>query len=137
MGTEQKMKLDRIINLFEGVKVVEDNTKIDFTISYRLGRLSDSARSIIRTYERKQSKLKIETNEKIQALRKGMDTKTDEEKAVISKEVKELNDEFMAKIDNLMEEEEKIEIPLFSAKDFEGKDVPVKFFSLMGDVIKD
>ena len=137
MGTDQKMKLDKIINIFEGIKAVEDNSKLDFTISYRLGRLSDSCRSIIRTYERVQNKLKSETNEKIVALRGKWDEKTDEEKAAISKEVKALNDEFMGKIDDLMEQEEDIKVPELKLKDFEGKDVPVKFFGLLGDVIKE
>ena len=133
MGTSQKLKLEKIVDIFEAIKLV-DELKLDFNLSYRLGRLQDRCKSIIRVYEGAQSKLQSEYAGRAIAMGEG---ETEEEKAAIKEELKKLNAEFMAEINNLLQIEEEITVPELKLKDFQGKEVPAKFFSLMGDVIKE
>lgn len=116
------MKLNKVIEIYEAIKLIEGNTKLDFKISYRLGRIQDKCTSIIKTFESTQNKIK----EKYQKL-----IKPEEE---ISQK---LNAEFVAEINNLLEIEEQIEIPKFNLSDFENKDIPVKFFSAFSEYINE
>lgn len=133
MGTSQKLKLERIIDVFEAIKLVED-LKLDFALSYRLGRLQDRCKSVIRVYEVTQNKLRDEFTLKALALGKG---ETEEEKAAIAEELRKLNSEFLAEVAKLLEIEEEVVIPEFKVADFQGKEIPAKFFSLLGEVIKE
>lgn len=137
MGTPQKLKLDKIVDIFEAIKMVEENTKIDFPVSYRLGRLSERCRSIIKVFEKTQNRLRTEYSEKINAVNKDKDSKSEDEKKAIDTQVRELNDSFISKINELVEVEETIEVPEFKLKEFENKEIPVKFFALMGDLIQE
>lgn len=117
------MKLNKVIEIYEAVKLIESNTKLDFKISYRLGRIQDKCTSIIKTFESTQNKIK----EKYQKLIKPEDTELSQK----------LNAEFFAEINNLLEIEEQIEIPKFNLSDFENKDIPVKFFSAFSEYINE
>ena len=117
------MKLNKVIEIYEAVKLIESNTKLDFKISYRLGRIQDKCTSIIKTFESTQNKIK----EKYQKLIKPEDTELSQK----------LNAEFVAEINNLLEIEEQIEIPKFNLSDFENKDIPVKFFSAFSEYINE
>lgn len=133
MGTAQKLKLEKIVDIFEGIKMV-DELKLDFNLSYRLGRLQDRCKSIIRVYEATQSKLQSEYAGRAMAMGEG---ETEDEKTIIKEELKKLNAEFMVEINKLLQIEEEITIPELKLKDFQGKEIPTKFFSLLGDVIKE
>jgi hypothetical protein len=137
MGTEHKLKLEAVIAIFDSIKDIEGNTKLDTTTAYRLGRLFDRAKSIIRVFEKVQNQLKQEISQKVNDLREDMESKSDAEKAKINKEVRTLNEEFTKKVESMLEQEETIKIPDFNIKDFEGKGVSVKFFSGMADFIKE
>lgn len=115
------MKLNKVIELYEAIKLIESNTKLDFKISYRLGRIQDKCASIIKTFESTQNKIK----EKYQKLLKPEDTEL----------TQKLNNEFFEEINNLLEIEEQIEVPKFNLADFENKDIPVKFFTAFSDYI--
>ena len=117
------MKLNKVIEIYEAVKLIESNTKLDFKISYRLGRIQDKCTSIIKTFESTQNKIK----EKYQKLIKPEDTELSQK----------LNAEFVAEINNLLEIEEQIEISKFNLSDFENKDIPVKFFSAFSEYINE
>lgn len=136
MGTPQKLKLEKIVDVFEAVKLVGD-LKLDFTVSYRLGRLQDKCKSILKVYEEIQGKLQAEYSGKAQEFTSQMEGKTDEEKTALNAEVRKLNNEFVAEINKILQIEEEVPVPDFKLKDFEGKDVPVKFFSMMGELIKE
>jgi hypothetical protein len=136
MGTPQKVKLEKVINMFEGVKSVEDNTKLESNIAYRLGRLSDSCRSAIRTFEKIQNKENSKRQDELNGLQKKYNTKDEQERVAFNVEAKKINDVFQEKIETMMEQEEEIKIPKFKLDDFKDKGVPVKFFSLLGEFIE-
>jgi predicted nucleic acid-binding Zn-ribbon protein len=136
MGTPQKLKLEKIVDVFEAIKLVEE-LKLEFAVSYRLGRLQDRCKSILKVYEQLQSKLQAEYSKKAQVFNSQMEGKSDEEKTALNIEVRNLNNEFVAEINKILQIEEEIVVPDFKLKDFEGKDVPVKFFSMMGELIKE
>lgn len=117
------MKLNKVIEIYEAIKSIEGNTKLDFKISYRLGRIQDKCSSIIKTFESTQNKIK----EKYQKLLKPEDTEL----------TQKLNNEFVEEINSLLSVEEEIEIPKFNLSDFENKDIPVKFFSAFSEYINE
>ncbi len=137
MGTEKTLTIDRILNVYEGIKSVDNNSKLDFKIAYRLGRLSDKCRSVLQTYERLKDKAKKERDFAIEALKKEMENKSEEEKAEITKQAKSIQSDFTDKLETMLLTEEKIEVPELLLKDFEGKEIPVKFFAMLGELIKD
>lgn len=137
MGNEQTVKLEKIIAIFDSIKDIESNTKLETNIAYRLGRVFDRAKSIIRVFEKVQNNLKSEINDKIQALKEDFENKSDAEKIKVQKQIRELNDEFQRKVEQMLEQDETIKIPEFSLRDFEGKGVSVKFFSGMSEFIKE
>lgn len=136
MGTPQKLKVEKIVDVFEAIKLLDD-LKLDFTLSYKLGRLQDRCKSVIKVYERMQTKLQLEYGEKARQLAVTLDDKTEEEKAAINAEVRKVNNEFAIEMGNILQIEEEIVVPQFKLSDFENKDIPVKFFSLMGELINE
>lgn len=136
MGTPKKLKVEKIVDVFEAVKLV-DELKLDFALSYKLGRLQDRCKSVIKVYERMQTKLQLEYGEKARAYTVSLDDKTEEEKAAINAEVRKINNEFAIEMGNILQIEEEIVVPEFKLSDFENKEIPVKFFSLMGELINE
>jgi seryl-tRNA synthetase len=135
MGKEQTLTVDRILSIYQAIQSIEGNTKLDFTVSYRLGRLSDACKSIVKVVEKNEMAKRKAVTEKVNELRKNFDSKTPGEKEEINAEIKKLSEQFTEEVQALNEQEETIKIPEFKLKDFEGKDIPVKFFALMGDII--
>ena len=132
---KEKVTVDRVVSFYEGIKTIEDNNKLDTKISYRLGRLSDGCRSIIRVLERTQNKMKAELSENVQRERKNWDKKSESEREAANAACKILNEDFVAKIDALMDAEEELEVPTLRLSDFDSKDVPVKFYAMFGQYI--
>lgn len=116
------MKLTKVIEVFEAIKLLESNTKLEFKVSYRLGRIQDKCKSIIQTFESTQNKMK----EKYAGL---VRENPDKEK--------DYTNEYITKINELLQVEEEIEIPKFNLVDFENKEIPVKFFSAFADFIEE
>lgn len=114
------MKLTKVIEVFEAIKLLESNSKLEFKLSYRLGRIQDKCRSTIQTFEATQNKMKEKYSKMLQ--------ETPDKQ-------QELNNEYIAKINELLQVEEDIEIPKFNLNDFENKEIPVKFFSAFADYI--
>lgn len=136
MGDPKKVKLEKVINIFEGIKSVEDNTKLEANIAYRLGRLSDYCRSAIRTFEKVQTKENSKRQDEMNLLQKKYNTKDEQERITLNIEGKKINDAFQEKIETLMEQDEEIKIPKFKLDDFKDKGVPVKFFAMLGEYIE-
>ena len=137
MGNPEKFSIDKIVGFYEGIEIVKDNTKLSTTTAYRLGRLSDYCRAVVRTFEKTKEKERKEAALKINDLKKGYDKADEEQKKLVDEQVRDINNAFVEKINELAEQEEQISVPEFKLEDFENKDVPVKFFSLLGDVIKE
>jgi len=116
------MKIEKVVKIAEAIKSIE-NEKLDFKISYRLGRISDKCESIIKQYQKQEMAMREEYGKKHeQAL--------EEDKPKIQSE---FNDKFV----ELLNIEEEIEIPKFQLKDFENKNLPLKFFSAFNEYIDD
>lgn len=116
------MKIEKVVKIAEAVKSVEES-KLDFKVAYRLGRILDKCESIVKQYQKQEMNLRQEFGSKFQDA-------SEEDKPKIQAE-------FNTKFVELLEMEESIEIPQFSLKDFENKDLPVKFFSAFNEYIDD
>jgi hypothetical protein len=136
MVESQKIKMEKIINIFEGVKAVEDNTKLEANIAYRLGRFSDYCRSAIRTFEKIQAKENSKRQDELNVIHKKYNSKDEQERITLNIEAKKIHDAFQDKIESLMEQEEEIKVPKFKLDDFKDKGVPVKFFAMLGEYIE-
>lgn len=115
------MKIEQIVNIANAIKSVED-VKLDFKVGYRLGRLYDKLESIMKNYGKQEFALREEYGKKFNEA-------SEEEK-------QGLNQEFAAKMQELMSIEEDVQVPEFKLEDF-NKDIPVKFFSAFGEYIKE
>jgi hypothetical protein len=161
MATEKELSVNRIIEIGEAVAVVADNKYLEGTIAYRLGRLGDFCKSPVRVFQKQRDKMLREVNEirrkKLNAVKNG----SSEEKAAVNDELNDLTHKLEDDVNSLVEQFEKIRIPELKLSDFIAKSditelvekdgrlepkviiktgqslVPVKFFTLMGDVITD
>lgn len=131
------MKIEKIIKIVEGIVTLEDNKKIDSVIAYRLARLNDQCQSIIKSYQKQEMKLREEYSAKIKEITENLSSKSESEKKEIENEVRILNDEFITKINELGQIEEDVTVPELKLKDFEGKEVPYKFFAGLSEFIKE
>lgn len=137
MGNPEKFTIDKIVGIYEGIELVKDNTKLSTTIAYRLGRLSDSCRSVVKNFEKQKEKERRLAAEKINDLKKGYDKLSEDDKKKQDEEAREVNNKFIETITDLAEQMEEVKVPELKLADFENKDVPVKFFALLSDVIKE
>jgi len=138
MGDPQKLSLQTIANINSACAAIGENETLDATVSYRIGRLANYSDSIIRAARSAQ-------NKKIQLIASKTAKMSDAQKI-------EENQKLQEELSSMMDEEEEINIPKFKYSDFIAKTdmqvggktytkgqalVPVKFFSLMGDLIED
>lgn len=138
MGDPVKMSIQRIANINAACASVGDNDALDGAIAYRIGRLGDYTDQSVRRVQKIHQK-------KLRDFQLKSEKLTEEQKKV---ETQKLNDE----IARLQDEEEEIRVPVFKYSEFVAKVdtvvggktikagqtlVPIKFFSLMGDLIQD
>lgn len=138
MGETKELTIQKIANINAACAAIGENEAIDATIGYRLGRLADYTERIVKSVHKQQQTKMTAFRERILKL-------TDQEKTVENgKLTQELND--------LMETTEEVSVPEFNYSDFVAKTdmtvgkreyksgqllVPIKFFSLMGELIID
>lgn len=115
------MKIEQIVKIAEAIKSVED-AKLDFKVSYRLGRLLDKLESIMKNYGKQELALREEYGKKF-------NDASEEDKLKV-------NQEFAVKMQELMQMEEEVAMPELKLEDF-SKEIPVKFFTAFGDHIKE
>jgi len=165
MGTEEKKPLGRIIEIASAVDLVGQNSSLDATVSYRLGRLGDYCKSPVKLYSKLREEARKEIATKQKKLVAELEGASDAQKREINIKINELTTEFSEKDRELKEQEEAIKIPKFKLSEFIAKEdtkrkethrnqqgeskevdiqvksgqalVPVEFFSLMGDLIED
>lgn len=165
MGTEQELPLSRILEIAEGVSLIGDNALLDGIITYRLGRLADYTKAPIKEYNKLRELKRKEILEKQRELQKKMKAADEDGKRELSMDIQGLSNSFNGEENiTLLEQLEPIKIPELKLSDFLAKEerkiphkvgvnedqrtvelvlkpgqslVPVKFFALMGDVIKD
>lgn len=137
MENNQKLTIERIHQIYEAIESVKENDKIDFKVAYRLGRLSDAAKSIVKNYENQREKLRQVLVEKQIKLKKEMDKAQESRKMELELEIRELNEQFVKQLNELVEIEEEISLPKLKLSDFEDKGINIKFFSGMGEIIQE
>ena len=113
------MKIEQIVKIAEAIKSVED-VKLEFKVSYRLGRLYDKLESIIKNYGKQELALREEYSKKFNEA-------SEEDKPKV-------NQEFASKMQELMSIEEEVKMPELKLEDF-SKELPVKFFTAFGEYI--
>ena len=113
------MKIEQIVKIAEAIKSVED-VKLEFKVSYRLGRLYDKLESILKNYGKQELAIRQEFAKKFQEA-----SEEDKEK---------INQEFVLKMNELMQIEEEVKMPELKLDDF-SKEIPVKFFTAFGEHI--
>lgn len=138
MGDPKILSIQRIGNINAACASIGENDALDGTIAYRLGRLADYTDSSVRRVQKLHQ-------EKLRAFRKKTEKMNEEQKKVESEKLSE-------EIQDLNDIDEEVKIPEFKYSDFVAKVdtivggkqiragqtlVPVKFFSLMGDLVRD
>jgi NAD(P)H-nitrite reductase large subunit len=113
------MKIEQIVKIAEAIKSVED-VKLEFKVSYRLGRLYDKLESIMKNYGKQELAIRQEYAKRFQEA-------SEEDKPKI-------NDEFIQKMNEIMQIEEEVKMPELKLDDF-SKEIPVKFFTAFGEHI--
>lgn len=153
--TEEKLPVERILELHEATLLVENVDMLDGKVAYRLGRLGDATRSITRTYQRNRDKRQNEVRkQQLETQSKMKATENEDEKKKLQEEIAKLSEAFSEEMFSMLQQEEKIVVPVFTLSEFIAGDdkknregqtykkkgeqlVPIKFFSLMGTFIKE
>lgn len=156
-------KVSRILDINAAVSLVGDNKYLDGVVAFKLGMLGDYTKSVVEAYVKERDKLFKEGQRKIKLINDSLKNDTSEEnRARKDAEGNAINDSAQEQLNTLGEQDEDIKIPLLKLSDFiaksdvtelvAGKDgsleskviiktgqalVPVKFFTLMGDIIID
>jgi len=164
MGTDSKQKLSKILDIAEAISVVGENSLLEGTVSYRLGRLGDYTKAPLKLYTKMREEKRKAIHEKQKALQKETVGASEEVKREKSLEIQSLNEQFNTEVEAILEQEEQISIPNLKLSDFLAKEerktfetigknederkveviikpgqalVPVRFFVLMGELIVD
>jgi hypothetical protein len=164
MGTETKYPFEKILRISNAVALVGDNSLLEGTIAYRLGRLGDYTNAPAKHYNKLREAKRKEILAKQDDWKKKKIGATEAQKAEFDVEVAKLDDEFNDALQGLLDQEEEIKVPSFKLSDFLAKEekknfetvgkgedqrkveiiikpgqalVPVRFFQLMGDIIVD
>jgi len=156
---EEKQLTSRIMEIASGVALVGDNDFLDGKVAYRLGRLGDHCKGVVREYNKQKEKIQKEGREQQKKLLEEMKAiGTDEARKEKTREIDDISIRVQTEIGELDNEsvEPKIVFPDLKLSDFIAKHdinkevngqkihiktgqslVPVRFFTLMGDLIKD
>jgi hypothetical protein len=139
---DTQITVRQALQVVQAAKIIENNEYLDSKVAYWMGRLADRCTTISRPALKEQGKLA----KQYQLEAKG---KTPEE-------IGELDRTFEEKFDSVLSQQERIDIYPFKRTDFEAGDefrkpadkdkgetvikkgqlvVPVKFFTLMGELI--
>ena len=160
MGEKTKVTLERIIEINDAVLTAADCSLLDSKIAWRAGMLADSCKSPIKVYNKivAANKKKFIADQKVK--QKELIGKSDEEKKVVVEALQGLIDKYNEQDEALLADLVEIEIPEFKLADFTAKEelrsvhrvkdkdvevvvkagqtlVPVRFFALMGSLIKE
>jgi hypothetical protein len=156
----KKLQISKIQKVNAAINLIKDNTDLDSKISYRLGRMGDSAENVLNRLQKAQTKLINEYNKQRLALI-GKTKQEDLEQEVIDK-ITELSNKLNEDVANLKDEEDEINVVELKLSDFVAKEdikkfvevtdgdktktetkiikkdsnlVSIEFFKLMGDLI--
>jgi hypothetical protein len=156
----KKLQISKIQKINAAIDLIKDNSDLDSKISYRLGRIGDSAESVLNRLQKAQTKLINEYNKQRLALI-GKTKQEDLEQEVIDK-ITELSNKLNEDVANLKDEEDEINVVELKLSDFVAKEdikkfvevkdgdktktveqvikkdsnlVSIEFFKLMGDLI--
>jgi len=156
----KKLQISKIQKVNAAINIIKDNTDLDSKISYRLGRMGDSAENVLNRLQKAQTKLINEYNKQRLALI-GKTKQEDLEQEVIDK-ITELSNKLNEDVANLKDEEDEINVVELKLSDFVAKEdikkfvevtdgdktktetkiikkdsnlVSIEFFKLMGDLI--
>lgn len=163
MGEPQKFQLSRINNIASAIQLIGDNTLLDAKIAYRLGLLGDYCTNSLKALEKERVKrIKLSNEARTELLNSKTGDKINDDK--VDSKVVMINNDLSSELTELLEEEAELKIPELKLSDFTAtkemkqpvritKDevertevliveagrplVPVRFFSLMGDIIKE
>lgn len=164
MGEKQTVTLERALEINEAVGVIQSNSLLEAKVTYRIGILGDKCKSPVRHYNKAVEEARKQLKATQKTLRDKLVGKNEEEKKEVTLEMQEAIDKFNEDHTKLLEEQVELTIPTFKLSEFtasqeiKGKDtikvgkedkeieiviregqtlVPVKFFALMGDFVKE
>ena len=137
MAEKHLLPVSKIIDIYEAIKSIDSNKNLDTKVAYRVARLSDKCKGIIESYEKTRDKIRDKYIEESKSLNPNDSGLSEDQKKDLQLKINEINGRFNKEIAELVSENEEIEIFGFVLSDFEGKDIPIKFFIAMGDLIKE
>lgn len=164
MGDGQKLTLNRINRIATGVQVIGDNSLLEGKIAYRVGLLGDYCATPLKRLEKQTQELIRKSNGDRASL---IESKTGDplKDGILEGKVGIMNNELSIAISDLGDEEIEIKVPELKMSDFIAKEeikqviktkdkdgvdknevvvikagqalVPVRFFQMLGDLIKE
>lgn len=157
------MAVDRILEIGSAVDLVGDVKYLDGVTAFKTGMLGDYAKPIVKNYVKERDKILADSRKKIKLINDSIKQNGSEEnKLKCQQEAADISEETQEKLNELNVQTVEIKIPHLKLSDFIAKSdisetfvtkegtpelkvvvkagqglVPVKFFTLMGDVIVD
>lgn len=159
MEVNEGLKVGRVIEISTAIALIGDNDFLDGVVASRCGRLANRFMGVVKEYNKSKEKIQKEGRERQKALLEKMkEIGTDEAKRECSQQIQDISIEVQEKISALEEDNAEVDpkFPDLKLSDFIAKSdinreqngekiyiktgqslVTVKFFVLMGDLIKD
>lgn len=134
---QKSVTLEKIIEINEAIKSIDGNQKIDSKTAYQLAKLFDKCKSYIQAYEKTRDTLFKKYSEEAKQLNPDNKELPEKDQADLKLKIAGINSKMNDELMTIVRTEETIDIYDFKFADFDGKEVPVKFFLLMGDIIQD
>lgn len=159
---EKEFEVQVILDIAQGVKLLDNNVDIKPNIAYRIGNLGDNCESQVKLFEKfQQARVKDYNDQRAKLVEK---TKEEDLSAEVKEALVELGNSLTQKLNEYKEQKKSIKVPELKVSDFvateevkrlvtvkTGKEeaksewitikagsllVPTGFFRLMGDTIK-
>lgn len=156
---EVKITLGRVMEISTAVAAIGENSFLDGTVAYRVGRLGDRCKSSVTRCSKERDKIQKEGRDEQKKLLEEMKRiGTDEAKREMTQAIHDVSISIQEKLNALDDEpiDFEMRVPDLKLSDFIAKTditkevngekifiktgqtlVPVKFFTLMGELIKD
>lgn len=155
--------MDVVLEISEAIGLVGENKYLDGITAFKLGTLGDCVKPYVKNYIKERDRIINDTRKKERVIKDILkEGQSEENKSMVTNQLSELSDKMQEQLNNLLDIEEEMKVPHLKLSDFIAKTdvtevfatkegtpetkvlvkasqalVPVKFFTLMGDIIED
>lgn len=159
--TQKTIKAERAVEIGEAVAVVGDNRYLEGSTAFKLGMLGDNCKPIVKNYVKERDRIMNDARKRQKIIVDAAKDGGAEARAKANEDIAALNEEIQEKVNELGTQDVEVKIPSLKLSEFIAKSdvtdvfvkdgvseakvvvksgqalVPVKFFTMMGDVIVD